>query len=116
MEAAMRKAGVWFLTVAGLVGLLTAFSFQGHGGGVSRLQPVGPTHVEPMVWRVGLPDTWLEWESRPNAHIAGYYFLSWSFGILVASGCALCWAVLLSRRTPPQGRAERGAAPDRGGR
>jgi len=110
----MRMARVWFLAIAGLVGLLTAFSFEGHGGGVSRPQPAGPTHVEPMVWRLGLPDTWLEWDSRPQAKIVGVYLLSWSFGILVASVCSLCGAVLLSRRAPPQEPAAPAVAADRG--
>jgi hypothetical protein len=55
----MRKAGVWLLTITGLVGRLVALSFQGHGGGGSTPQPGGPIHVEPFVWHVGLPDTWL---------------------------------------------------------
>jgi hypothetical protein len=121
----MRKASVWFLAIAGLAGLVTALWPAAHGGGVSRLRPEGPTLVEPMVYRMGHPDAWLEWsgrpngvpdewESRPNGEKAGVYFLRWSFGILVASVCALCYAMLLSRRTPLQKPAEPGAASDGG--
>ena len=103
----MRKAGVWLLTITGLIGLLVAFSVHGGGGGASTPRPGGPVHVEPLVWRVGLPDGWLEWErpgfllgqeSRPNVHFTGVYVLTWSFGILSASLCALGCAALLGRR------------------
>jgi hypothetical protein len=91
----MRKASIWFLVIAGLAGLLTALSAGGHGGGgVARLD--GSIQREPMVWHMGLPDKWVEWESSPNAHIVKVSLLSWSFAILVASVCALCGAVLLS--------------------
>ncbi len=103
----MQKAGVWLLTIIGLVGLLVALSFEGHGAGASTPQPGGPVHVAPVVWPVGLPDTWLEWErpgyllgqeGRPHVHFAGVYVLRWSFGILVASACALGCASILARR------------------
>jgi hypothetical protein len=91
----MRKASIWFLVIAGLGGMLTAFSVEGHGGGgVSR--PDGSIEREPMVWQLGLPDRWVVWESSPNAHIVNVSLVSWSFAILVASVCALCGAVLLS--------------------
>src|SRR5262245_15467662 len=100
----MRRAGVWILTIAGLVGLLMALTFEGRGG------PQG------SAFRMGLPDAWVEWESTPNGHTFGVYILRWSFGILVASVYALYYAVRLSRHTQPQKPAEPGAAPDRGGR
>jgi hypothetical protein len=96
----MRKAGVWLLSIAGVVGLLTALSFEGHGGGVSRLQPEGPIVDGPMTYRVGIPDAWLEWESSLNGRIADVHFVRWSFAILLVSVCALCSAVLLRWRTP----------------
>jgi hypothetical protein len=52
----MRKASVWFLTLAGVVAVVTALSFEGHGGGVSRLRPEGPTLVQSIVCRMGLPE------------------------------------------------------------
>jgi hypothetical protein len=103
LEAAMRKVAVWFLTIAGLIGLLTALSFEGHGGGV-EIQGQGAAAEpirQPMVWRVGFPDKWLEFESQPNAHVAGVNVLSWSFVILSASVCALCTALLWRRRASP---------------
>jgi hypothetical protein len=70
-----------------------------------------PIRVEPFVWRVGLPDTWmkidrpgylLEQESRRNAHITQVVPLHWSFGILVISVCGLSGAVFLGRRVYPR--------------
>jgi hypothetical protein len=117
MEAAMRKVPIWLLLIAGLIGLVMALgSFQGRGGG-REIQGDGGiverVREERMIRRMGYPDTWLEWESRPNAHIVGVYFLSWSFGILVASVCALCGVLVPSRRTPPQGRVDPTVAGDR---
>jgi hypothetical protein len=119
----MRTAGVWLLSITGSVGLLAALSVHGGGGGASTPQLGGPIHVEPLVWRVGLPDGWLGWErpgyllgqeSRPNVHFAGVRVLTWSFGILGASVCALGCAALLDRRGQ-SGRigAEPGVAADR---
>jgi hypothetical protein len=102
----MRNAGVWLLTMAGMVGLLAALGIHGGGGGTSTLQPGGPIHVEPLVWHVGLPDGWLRWErpryllgqeDQPTTRFAGMYVLTWSFGILGASVCAPGCAALLGR-------------------
>jgi hypothetical protein len=112
----MRKASVGFLTIAGVVGLVTALSFQAHGGGVSRPGAEGPALVEPMSYRVGVPDAWLVWESGPDGRTRGVYLLRWSFAILVASVCALCCAARLSWRTPSQEpAAPRVARDDSGG-
>ena len=96
----MRKA--WFLTIAGVIGLIMALSIEGHIRGVSDLQPDGPISMGPMIYRMGFPDGWLEWESSPNSHshIMGVHFDRWSFAILVASVCAICSAVVLRMRTP----------------
>jgi hypothetical protein len=105
----MRKVAAWLLLIAGLIGLLGVGSVEGRGGGREIQGGGGGVEIareEPMVWRLGFPDTWLEWESRPKVRIAGVYCLSWSFGILCASVCALCGALVLSRRTPRQSRAD----------
>jgi hypothetical protein len=102
----MRKVGFWSLTIAGLVGLLAAFSVKGEGGGVSRFRPEGPMVRDPIVWQVGLPDAWLEWQSGLNPTL---HFSHWSFLILVASVFALCGALKLRLRTPRKEPSERGA-------
>ena len=100
----MRKSSVWLLTIAGLVGLVMALGFE---------RPAGP---QGWVFRMGFPDTLAEAEWTSNSYTGRVYFLRWSFAILVASVYALCFAVRLSRRTPPQKSAKPGAAPERGGR
>ncbi len=98
----MRRAAVWVLSVAGVIGLLLAFGFEGWRG------PNGPE------FRMGFPDSWVVWESLPNG---GHHFevnlLRWSVLILVGSVYALYYAVRLSRRRSPD--AEPDAAPDRAG-
>jgi hypothetical protein len=96
----MRKAGVWILTIVGLLGLVTGLSFNMHGGGVSRAAPEGPTVVEPMVFRVGLPDAWIRYERRADGFSREVNLFRWSFGILVIGVIALYYAVVLARRTP----------------
>ncbi len=90
----MRKASIWFLVIAGLGGMLTALSVERHGGG-GMSRPDGSIEREPMVWHLGLPDKWVEWESSPNAHAVNVSLVSWSFAILIASVCALCGGVRL---------------------
>ena len=95
----MRKVSVWVLAIPGLVGLLMAVgSFKAHSGGIQG--PDGKQVEGPTVIRMGFPDTWVEFESRPDRHITDVYFIRWSFGILLFSVCALCSALLMSRRTP----------------
>lgn len=86
----MRKARVWIQTAVGLVGLVTALAFEGRG------TPRG------WAFRMGFPDTLAEGEWASGDYTGRVYLLRWSFGFLVASVYALCYAVRLSRRTPPQ--------------
>jgi hypothetical protein len=106
------QASIWLLMIAGLVGLLAALSGERHGGGVVS-RPDGSIDQEPMVWHLGLPDKWVELESRPNAHLMSVDLLSWSFGILVAGLCALCGAVLLSLKRSQAEPSESAPVADR---
>jgi hypothetical protein len=85
----MRKVGVWFLAIAGFVGLLVSVgTIEGHGGGVEWQAGDGKPMVvvkagdkpmvvvkagdkpmvvvKPVVYRMGFPDAWVVWEYRPR--------------------------------------------------
>ena len=85
----MRRVTVWVLSVAGVIGFLLAFGFEG------RKRPSGPE------FRMGYPDSWVVWESLPDG---GHRFeanpLRWSGLILVGSVSALYYAVRINRRGP----------------
>jgi hypothetical protein len=99
----MRRALCWGLGLGGLVGLVLFLSCEGHSGqGLS-------------VFRMGSPDAWLVWESRPDGHQFEMNLLRWSMGIGVASVFALYYSVRLARRPAALAsskHAEPGAAPD----
>jgi hypothetical protein len=81
----MRRALCWVLGLAGLVGLGLFLWPESHGG---------QGH---WMFRMGSPDAWLVWESRPDG---GWQYemnlLRWSIGIFVASVYVLCHSVRLA--------------------
>jgi hypothetical protein len=83
------------LGLAGLVGLVLFLSVHTHGGQGESF------------FRIGFPDPWLEWESRPDGHRFAITPLRWSAGIGVASVFALYYSARLWLRpaAPAQGRS-----------
>jgi hypothetical protein len=99
----MRRALCWVLGLAGLVGLGQFLGCEGHGS---------QGH---WVIRMGSPDTWLLWESRPDGHQFEMNMLRWSMAIGVASVFALYCSVRLACRPAALAsseHAEPGASPD----
>jgi hypothetical protein len=75
----------WLLGLAGLVGLVLFLSVHAHGGQGGSF------------FRIGFPDPWLEWESRPDGHRFEIIPFRWSAGIGVASALALYYSAGLWR-------------------
>lgn len=90
MEKGKRNMMVWMLRLAGVAGLVVAL-----WAGWSS---------EPEGWnlRLGYPDVWaeVEWRSTANriTSSSDIVFLRWSFGMLVASVCALVWSMRMAGR------------------